>query len=289
MTDVRFNRLAVSIFDTAPLAWYFTNSERMKRATIYCDVYEQWKGTETDDILKTAKFLETLYKQEPNRLVNLLSYIVDDLPNHYYTFYYRPPTALSPVYNLHERRNIIMKQLSWFFFELETMGITRDEKSFQLAVGTTGLDIEIRTRLESMLSELGEEYLARYQGAIEALMSDNPDKFSQSISSMRELLTSILDLLTKDDEFTKDERSEKGAPKRKAKIKHILAKSSGLGRESELAEAIANTLDETYSALSKQYHVTAKKDWGTVLFCFKSTEYLIYYIILQKHNQGLNN
>lgn len=97
---------------------------------------------------------------------------------------------------------------------------------------------------------------------------------------MRELLTAILNQLTKNETFIKDELTEKGQPTRKAQLKHILAKSKGLGAEAELADAVAITLDKTYDALSKSFHMTTKKDWDNILYVFKSTEYLIYYILM---------
>lgn len=281
MADVRFNRIAVSIFDTYPLAWYFQNMDRMMKATIYLNIYEQWKITSYKDIFSVSKFLEILFKEDPSKFISLFSYIIDDLPNHYYTIYPRHPAGLKPYHGMADRKRILMNQLSWFFRELETIGVTWDVNKFHLAVGTTELDIEIKSRLESMLSDLGEAYLNRYLGAVEALMSESPDRLSQSISSMRELLREILHLLTKDDEFSKDEK-ERGRPTRRARIKHILARSKGLGAEAELSDSIANTLVKTYCTLNKGFHVTDKKDWENILYVFKSTEYLIYYILKQR-------
>jgi len=275
MADIRFNRIAVSISETAPLEWYFTNTERMEKATLYCDLYEQWKENEIETIQTTIRFLESAYNEDPSKVASLLSYVVEDLPIHY-------PLQRLDIYDRAMRRTLILRQLSWFFRELETIGITWNGTNFMLAVGTTRSDIQIKSNLEFSLSELGPAYLERYRGAIEALMSNNPDKLSQSVSSMRELLSAILHLLTKDDIFSGDELTHEGQPKRKARIRHVLAKSKGLGAEADLGEAIANCLDKTYVALSKAFHVTNKKDWDSILYVFKSTEYLIYYILLNK-------
>lgn len=274
-TDIRFNRIAVSVFDTRPLKWYFTNRSVMEKATIYCDVYELWKRIEADEILKTAEFLQTLYNDDPNKFSNLLTYIVNNLPKYFDRFY------RAPYYSMDQKTKIMMGKLSWFFHELETIGVIWDGKGFHLAVGTTKLDVEITSCLESMLSEFGTEYLVRYNGAIEALMSDNPDHLCQSVSSMRELLTDILHLLTEGDSFVDDELTDKGIPKRNARIRHILSRSKGLGAEAGVTEALANSLDKIYGALSKGFHVTSK-DWKTILYIFKSTEYLIYYVLLNK-------
>jgi len=52
--DVRFNKIAVSLFDTHPLEWYFTHSERMERATLYCNVHNEWSKIGTRDIFEAA-------------------------------------------------------------------------------------------------------------------------------------------------------------------------------------------------------------------------------------------
>lgn len=226
-----------------------------------------------------ARFLETLYTIEPSKLVSLLSYIVSDIPKYYYTIYPRHPASLRAVLDWDGRKREIMKEISWFLRELETISITWNGERFQFTIGTPELDTGIRNQIESTLSDLGEEYLAIYHGSIEALMSDNPDNLRQSISSMRELLTKILHKLTEDDEFTEDEKVD-GRPTRRARMKHILSKKKGLGTEGELADAIANTLIKTYDALSKELRAVA--EWNDILYVFKSTEYLIYYILLKK-------
>lgn len=147
-TDIRFRRIAVSIFDTHPLNRYFGRLERMKRATIYCDVSDEWEWTE--DIIKIAEFLETLYNKEPSKLVHLLSYIINDLLKLFNDFY-----SGAGLWSRASKRDALMRDLSWFFYELETIGISWDGAKFSFTVGTTNLDIEIHSRLESMLSKRG--------------------------------------------------------------------------------------------------------------------------------------
>jgi len=245
MADIRFNRIAVSVFDTHPLEWYFTRRERMEKATLYVSLYDEWDRKKTDDVLRTAEFLETLYSKDPSKLSSLLSYIVNDLPQHLADIYPRDRVMIR-IYSMAHRREQILRELQWFFRELETIGITWDGRGAR------------------------------------ALMSNNPDNLSQSISSMRELLTGVLHLLTEKDAFSGDELTDSDQPKRRARIRHILARSKGLGAEAGLAEAIANTLDKTYNTLNKGFHVTGKKDWGNILYVFKSAEYLVYYILLNR-------
>jgi len=111
-------------------------------------------------------------------------------------------------------------------------------------------------------------------------MSDNPDGLSQSISSIRELLTAILHRLTEGETFDDDEFVD-GRPTRRARIKHILYRDKGLSRDSDVANSVADTLVASANLLSARYHPTTPKDREQIHFDFKSAEYLIFYIILQ--------
>jgi len=275
-------RLAISIVDSRILDWYFIQvPERMKNAALYCELYDSWKGIKGLDVHGIAGFLEKVYEKDPNKLTFLLTYIiVRDLPKYMHIFYQRTRPAQYPHSN-NEMYNMMLKELSDFFYELRSLGILWDRSGFIYAIGTPELDIKMNSRLESILSELGDAYLSRYRGAIEALTSDNPDKFSQSIGSMRELLNDILILFTKDEVFSDNEKKD-GKPTRRARIKRILSKSKGLSKETIFIDTIANTLIKTNSILSKEFHLTSEKDREAILFVFKSAEYLIYYILIQK-------
>jgi len=286
MVDIRFVRLAVSIRDIDILNWYFFQAlERIENATLYCELYDLWRRIKGLTVQGIADFLEKIYEKDPNKLIFLLTYIIfKDLPKYMHIFYQRRRPAQRP-YSNNEMYNLMLKDLSGFLYELESLGIVWDRSGFIYAIGTPELDSKINSRLESMLSELGDVYLARYRGAKEALTSDNPDKFSQSIGSMRELLNDILRLLTKDEVFSDDEKKD-GKPTRRARIKHILAKSKGLSIETLFVDAIANTLIKTNKILSKEFHLTSEKDRETILFVYKSTEYLIYYILTQNKSNS---
>ena len=60
---------------------------------------------------------------------------------------------------------------------------------------------------------------------------------------------------------------------------NIFSKSKGLGRDPQLADAIANILNKASDASSKEVHLVNTKDWDDIRFIFKSTEYLIHYIL----------
>ena len=164
--------------------------------------------------------------------------------------------------------------------EMFIIGIIWDGNKFTPATGTPVLDIEIKSQIEGMLSKLGNEYLDRYNGALESLMSSKPDSYSQSLGSMVQLLRDVLNISTKDDDFTEAEK-DKGKPTRRSKLKHIIDRSGGFGAEANLATALSDVLTSSFTVLNKGYHVTQKKDRATMLYVFKSTEYLLYYILFQ--------
>jgi len=281
VVDVRFKRLAVSILDTRKLAWYFTHSKRMPRATFYCEVDEEWSSVKRINANNLALFLTDLHNTKFEKFISLLTYILNDLPKYGQLWYNRGPAF--PPYSYEQLKEWIHGELTWFFREMFSIGILWDGKKFTPATGTPTLDIEIKSQLETMLSKLGSEYLARYNGALESLLSNKPDSLSQSLGSMVQLLRDVLNKLTEDDVFTEDEK-DRGKPTRKAKLKHIVDRSGGLGAETELADSISDVLIDCFSALNKGYHVTTKKDWITILYIFKSTEYLMYYILSQSPN-----
>jgi len=279
MVDIRFNRLAVTIFDNPSLNWYFRNGAVMDRACLYYGVDVVWGKIGTQDIRSTIKFLETLYDQDFPVFVQLLNYIITQMPE-----YYHNVNRNARIWPVELNRGHVMDSLPQFFRELRTMGISWDGQKLIPTVGTHEIDHQISNKLAQQLNNLGKPHLDTYNGAIEALMSSNPDGLRQSIGSMRELLTKVLHDKTQNIQFTPQERVDgkaNGRPTRKARMKKILSKSKGLASDAKVSGAIIDMVVSTANLLSAKYHPTTEKDREQIHFVFKCTEYLLYYILTQ--------
>lgn len=280
MADIRFKRLGVTVFDTTLLRHYFTNRTVMDRACLYFDVDEIWAKTRTDTLRDTITFLESLYELDFPVFVQLLSYIVNQLPE------YLPSVDRRAriMGDLGVWRSRVMGMLPRFFNELRTLGVSWDGQKLIPTVGTHEIDHQISNKLAQQLNNLGKPHLDTYNGAIEALMSSNPDGLRQSIGSMRELLTKVLHDKTQNEQFIPQERVDgkaNGHPTRKARMKKILSKSKGLSKDAKVSGAIIDMVVSTANLLSSKYHPTTEKDREQIHFVFKCTEYLLYYILTQ--------
>lgn len=83
----------------------------------------------------------------------------------------------------------------------------------------------VETSLEDLLRREGPEFLQMYRGAREALLSSNPDRVRQALTSLRELVSHLLRKLAPDDEvrsWTSDPTHyHEGKPTRSARCQYV--------------------------------------------------------------------
>jgi len=123
--------------------------------------------------------------------------------------------------------------------------------------------MEMMSELERMLNEIKPDFLRMFKGSWEALLSDNPDRYRQAISSMRELLRQVIDELS----------GAKGGETRKERVRQIL----GRGSDTELVDALASTVDAIYDFQSSREHT--QSDYESAIFVISEAEYVLYYIL----------
>jgi hypothetical protein len=113
--------------------------------------------------------------------------------------------------------------------------------------------------LKKLLQEIDPKYADMYEGAWQALESDNPERIRHSSSSLRKLVEQIVNL---------------GAGKtRKEKVKSILKSK----HETELVNALIDLVIALSGVLNKGVHEDLEFD--TALFTMKITEYLLQYVL----------
>ena len=142
MADIRFNRLAVTIFDNPSLNWYFRNGTVMDRACLYYGIDDVCGKIGTHDIRSTIKFLETLYDQDFSVFVQLLNYIVKQMPE-----YYHNVNRYARIWPVEINRGHVMDSLPQFFRELRTLGIYWDGQKLIPTVGSSQIDHRISSRI----------------------------------------------------------------------------------------------------------------------------------------------
>jgi hypothetical protein len=109
-----------------------------------------------------------------------------------------------------------------------------------------------------LLSKHFPKSVLKYEGALESLESDMPDKFRHASASMRELIVEVL-----------------GNGSRARKLS--LQKFSSSESENNLVEALANTVDEINETLNKGVH--AELEEKMVLLSIRITENILLYFL----------
>ncbi len=111
--------------------------------------------------------------------------------------------------------------------------------------------------IEFYLSQVDPRFVAKWNGCIMTMQSDNPDKISQVAHAGRELLSQLLHTLAPDDRFSPEEfklhKVEGSKPTRKMRV----AKYLGVKADAKLVvlvEAQAKVFDALYNVLSDAAH-----------------------------------
>lgn len=150
-----------------------------------------------------------------------------------------------------------------FLRELNVLGFDYDIRSQKVipTVGHTKEEVQIETELEEMLDRFDPKYREMLRGAWGSFLSDNPDKYRQTVTSLRELTSMTIRQLAPN-ETTRKER-----------IKRILTSET----EGELVESLAETIVKLQDLLSTKVHTEA--DYNTTLFALKATESLLFFLL----------
>ena len=112
-----------------------------------------------------------------------------------------------------------------------------------------GLTLETEYGIEDLLGELDERLITPWSGAINAIMSGNPDRVRHAAVSMRELFTQILDILAPNSEvigWSNDPNHlHDGRPTRRARLLYICHTSNHQGFSKFLQKDIDSYLEMT--------------------------------------------
>jgi len=157
---------------------------------------------------------------------------------------------------INDRMTIMLDSID-FFQQLEGIVLLTAMETLKRTKGVPPEQLD--EYLENRLRKLGNDYAALYEGAWNALESEeNPDRFRQCAASARELVTHMI--------------GAKG-PQRRTELRRLLKED----RQVRLAESIAEAVDQLYETLSKGVH--AQIDFETALLCVKLTEHLTRYLL----------
>lgn len=112
-----------------------------------------------------------------------------------------------------------------------------------------GLTLKTEYALEDLLSELDERLVTPWRGAVNAILSENPDRIRHAAVSMRELFTQILDILAPNSEvigWSHDPNHlHDGRPTRRARLLYICRNSNHQGFSKFLEKDIDSYLGMT--------------------------------------------
>ena len=122
--------------------------------------------------------------------------------------------------------------------------------------------------IDSLLTELGPNYVTMRIGAWTTFNTKSPDHLRQSIASMRELLSHVLRSLSPESATRKD------------RIRAIMSENGKKDAEVNLIESVAEYVDRLYVVLSKIAH-TIYKDELCVEMTLKATEAVLV-VLLKK-------
>jgi hypothetical protein len=152
---------------------------------------------------------------------------------------------------------------------LQPLGLDWNEVHNQIRPTTThpAAEIEVRNKLDELLSAIDSRFANMLDGAWEAYYSDNPDRYRQCLTSCRELLRQVLDQLG-------------GEGTRRQRIVRIIGSRS----TAEVIDASVQMVESIYAAQSAGTHETRAQHQA--LFVLVETEHVLYYLIGQS---DLNN
>ena len=246
MADIRVAQLVVSIFQVE-LNYHFASLEKLRLANVYYEgeptvKFEKFKR-EYLDLDGLLELFDYFYRTNIELFRQILEFLLNDWFRRY------------------GRRDI--DEVKYVIRHINAVGFEYTDGKLVSALGHDKPRIEMMSELERMLNEIKPDFLRMFKGSWEALLSDNPDRYRQAISSMRELLRQVIDELS----------GAKGGETRKERVRQILGRDS----DTELVDALASTVDAIYDFQSSREHT--QSDYESAIFVISEAEYVLYYIL----------
>lgn len=242
--DLRVNRLVVAIMKTDCLKEYFFDQNKVFLACTYLGIRPPIIHYIDDIIL----FLNSLYFEKTDKFQQFFEYILNEILEE---------EGYDPQYEFFEGYNRFSQELNILGYHYDV-----DQEKVIPVVGHAMGDVEIESELEKMLHKLNSEYPKMLKGAWETFLSESPDKYRQTIVSVRELLNQVLRQLAPEQETRRD------------RAKQIIKSDT----EAELVNAVAEVIVKLSDTQSK---IHERFNYEDTLFTLKITEYILYFLLMR--------
>ena len=152
--------------------------------------------------------------------------------------------------------------------ELKILGYTFDGRLLKTTSGNPIFEQKIQSDLEEMLHGLNPEFVMIKEGALNAVLSNNPDKARHVSASCRELIEKLLKHLVPELEGVSGKFSNE------QRIRKLFKESKSTGEIIENTIKLLNSLRDVQNT-----GVHAKIDNNLALFIYELTEKLMYFIL----------
>lgn len=210
----------------------------------YNHLHERWEQRDVTSGL--SDFLCSLYEQDRGFFQSIISFILKEGKGSY--------------------RKDDIESISQ---ELQLLGYSYDGEILKTVSGNPLTEQKIKSVLEDSLGKIKPELVQMRQGAIEALLSNMPDKARYVSSSSRALITTLLK------ELTPDINAKEGESEIKLRVQKIFGSS----------DSTKELIDETIDLIQALNRVQAKGDHNSLndelaFFIFEITEKLVYFILI---------
>jgi signal transduction histidine kinase len=131
-------------------------------------------------------------------------------------------------------------------------------------------DAEIISELKQSLRSIDPKFEALYDGAYEALRSENKERLRHAVVSMRELLKLVIDRLGVGET-------------RKQKVMSILCTE----RAAELVDSLAEVVEHVLNLQSKEMK-EVEPNYDDTVFAIKTGEYTLHYLLTRRPKKNKN-
>ncbi|MFZ3077766.1 MAG: hypothetical protein WA139_04880 [Candidatus Aenigmatarchaeota archaeon] len=195
-----------------------------------------------------SDFLTSLYESDRGFFQNFFSFILKE-----------------------EKTNIYSTDLKYIEAELLALGFVYDGQILKTTSGVSNLETKITTKVEDELKKINPKLLEMRQGAIEALLSNKPDKARHVSASCRALIDNLLRELVPEIEAEKDES------KIKKRLEKIFKDSES---NEELVAATTKLIQALTTVQAKGSHSSITEE--TSIFVLELTDKLIYFILTMR-------
>lgn len=239
-----FNPFSTS--STLYLALRYFDIERESHLCFYSKMGNHY--TERDYVDALADFFCCLYQDDRSLFQTIFSFIIKE-----------------SWYQISDR-------LSIFKEELNVLGYILDGYVLKTTSGNVIIEQKVRSYLDDELYKIDPELILMRNGAIDALLSNSPDKARHVASSSRALINTLLKKLVPTVQKINDESE-------------IYLRIKELFKESDSTNLIIKNTVSLIQALNK---VQSKADHSKIdsqlaYFIFELTDKLVYFILIYKN------